>query len=124
MTAAVIQAPDVRATRPPIRSPLTLRELLTPVFFHRRLVVFAFATVVTLLERSDAGLHFREDLRSVRSTSAQDELHVGREVGLHARAFADLPALAGRVRSRSIRPRSRAGSAARAARRRRSRRRS
>ena len=48
MTAAVIQAPDVRATRPPIRSPLTLRELLTPVFFHRRLVVFAFLIPVML----------------------------------------------------------------------------
>jgi succinoglycan biosynthesis transport protein ExoP len=42
MTAAVIHAPDVRPARPPIRSPLTLRELMTPVFFHRRLVIFAF----------------------------------------------------------------------------------
>ena len=33
---------------PPIRSPLTLRELLTPVFFHRRLVVFAFLIPVLL----------------------------------------------------------------------------
>ena len=48
MTAAVIQAQDVRASRPPIRSPLTLRELLTPVFFHRRLVVFAFLIPVLL----------------------------------------------------------------------------
>ena len=57
MTAAVIQAPDVKAPRPPIRAPLTLRELLTPVFFHRRLAVLAFllplllALVVAALAR-------------------------------------------------------------------------
>lgn len=44
MTAAATEYPAhaPRSARPPIRSPLTLRELLTPVFHHKRLVLLAF----------------------------------------------------------------------------------
>src|ERR1700744_5844651 len=44
MTAAAIDYPvqTARPARAPLRSPLTLRELLTPFFHRRRLVILAF----------------------------------------------------------------------------------
>src|SRR5271168_3643451 len=50
MTAAVIEqnAPATRAPRPPIHSPLTLRELLLPAFHYWRLALLAFLLPVVL----------------------------------------------------------------------------
>ena len=50
MTAAVIEqtAPATRTSRQAIRSPLTLRELLTPIFHHKRLALLAFLLPVAL----------------------------------------------------------------------------
>ena len=50
MTAVVLEQPFAAAKppKPQIRSPLTLRELLTPIFHHKRLAVLAFLLPVAL----------------------------------------------------------------------------